>query len=42
MNGKIQLDELKGKSSEISLKADLVLLAMGFLHPVKDKQFDKV
>ena len=35
-NGKIQLDELKGKSSEISLKADLVLLAMGFLHPVKD------
>ena len=35
-NGKIQLDELKGKSSEISPKADLVLLAMGFLHPVKD------
>ena len=31
------LEESKGSKSEITLKADLVLLAMGFLHPKKDK-----
>ena len=31
------LKESKGPDSEITLKADLVLLAMGFLHPKKDK-----
>ena len=31
------LKELDGHDSEITLKADLVLLAMGFLHPKKDK-----
>ena len=31
------LKESKGPKSEIILKADLVLLAMGFLHPKKDK-----
>ena len=35
-NGKYEIKELKGKDSEIILKADLVLLAMGFLHPKKD------
>ena len=35
-NDNFQLIELNGKNSEINLKADLVLLAMGFLHPVKD------
>ena len=36
-NGKMILEESKGSKSEITLKADLVLLAMGFLHPKKDK-----
>ena len=31
------LKESNGPESEITLKADLVLLAMGFLHPKKDK-----
>ena len=32
-NNKMILEESKGPDSEIVLKADLVLLAMGFLHP---------
>ena len=36
-NNKMILKESKGPDSEITLKADLVLLAMGFLHPKKDK-----
>ncbi len=36
-DNKMTLKESKGPDSEISLKADLVLLAMGFLHPKKDK-----
>ena len=36
-NGKMILEESKGNKSEITLKADLVLLAMGFLHPKKNK-----
>ena len=36
-NGKMMLEESKGNKSKISLKADLVLLAMGFLHPKKNK-----
>ncbi len=34
--GRFEIKEIEGKSSEIILKADLVLLAMGFLHPKKD------
>ena len=33
----MNLNETLGPNSEIKLKADLVLLAMGFLHPKKDK-----
>ena len=33
----MMLEESKGNKSKISLKADLVLLAMGFLHPKKNK-----
>ena len=36
-NNKMILKASKGPDSEITLKADLVLLAMGFLHPKKDK-----
>ena len=36
-NNKMILKESKGPDSEIVLKSDLVLLAMGFLHPKKDK-----
>ncbi len=36
-NNKMNLNETLGPNSEIKLKADLVLLAMGFLHPKKDK-----
>ena len=36
-DGKIKMIESKGNGSEISLKADLVLLAMGFLHAKKDR-----
>lgn len=36
-DNKMTLKELDGHDSEITLKADLVLLAMGFLHPKKDK-----
>ena len=36
-NNKMTLKETQGPNSEIKLKADLVLLAMGFLHPKKDK-----
>ena len=35
--GKNEMKEISGKDAEISIKADLILLAMGFLHPVKDK-----
>ena len=27
----------KGKQNELKIKADLVLLAMGFVHPIRDK-----
>ena len=33
--------EIKGKSSEFTLKADLVLLAMGFLGPIKEQYMKK-
>ncbi len=36
-NGKMEIKNKKGKNSEIKIKADIVLLAMGFIHPVKDK-----
>ena len=36
-SNKMILNECDGPESEIVLKADLVLLAMGFLHPRKDK-----
>ena len=36
-NNKMTLKETQGPNSEIKLKADLVLLAMGFLHPKEDK-----
>ena len=35
-DGKSLLQDSKGKHSEITLKADLVLLAMGFVHPKKN------
>ena len=31
------MEQSKSKHSEIKIKVDLVLLAMGFVHPVKDK-----
>ncbi len=34
INGNFKMQEIKG--SEFSIKADLVLLAMGFIHPVHD------
>ena len=36
-SGSVKMEEKKGKQSEIKIKADLVLLAMGFVHPVRDK-----
>jgi len=41
-NGQLVLKDLKGSHSEIDIKADLVLLAMGFLHPKKDKLIEKL
>ena len=41
-NGQLELTDLKGNHSEIDIKADLVLLAMGFLHPKKDKLIEKL
>ncbi len=35
--GKMVIKDSQGKESEVELKADLVLLAMGFVHPIKDK-----
>ncbi len=35
--GKFEIKDSKGINSEITIKADLVLLAMGFIHPIKDK-----
>ncbi len=35
--GKFEIKDSKGVNSEITIKADLVLLAMGFVHPIKDK-----
>lgn len=35
--GKFEIKDSKGIDSEITIKADLVLLAMGFVHPIKDK-----
>ena len=35
-NGKLVLQDSKDKNSDITLKADLVLLAMGFVHPKKN------
>ena len=34
-SGKLEISE-KSKTDEFSIKADLVLLAMGFVHPIKD------
>ena len=36
-NGKMFMKETSGRDSQVKIKADLVLLAMGFVHPVKDK-----
>ena len=41
-NGQLELKDSKGSHSEIDIKADLVLLAMGFLHPKKDKLIEKL
>ena len=41
-NGQLELKDIKGKNSEIDIKADLVLLAMGFIHPKKDKLIEKL
>ena len=41
-NGKLELKESKESNSEIDIKADLVLLAMGFVHPKKDKLIEKL
>ena len=41
-NGQLELKDIKGNHSEIDIKADLVLLAMGFLHPKKDKLIEKL
>ena len=41
-NGKLELKESKESNSEIDVKADLVLLAMGFVHPKKDKLIEKL
>ncbi len=41
-NGKLELKESKKSNSEIDIKADLVLLAMGFVHPKKDKLIEKL
>jgi len=41
-NGQLELKDLNGSHSEIDIKADLVLLAMGFLHPKKDKLIEKL
>ena len=35
-SGSLKMEE-KRKTSELKIKADLVLLAMGFVHPVRDK-----
>ena len=35
--GQMVIKDSQGKESEVELKADLVLLAMGFVHPIKDK-----
>ena len=35
-NGKLVLQDSKDKNSDVILKADLVLLAMGFVHPKKN------
>jgi len=36
-SGRLNMAEIKGKSSEFTLKADLILLAMGFLHTKKNQ-----
>ena len=41
-NGQLELKDLSGSHSEIDIKTDLVLLAMGFLHPKKDKLIEKL
>ncbi len=35
--GKMQIKDSSDENSEMTIKADLVLLAMGFVHPVKDR-----
>ncbi len=35
-SGRFELNDSKSNSEEFSIKADLVLLAMGFVHPIKD------
>ena len=37
LNGKMLMKESTDRDSEMKIKADLVLLAMGFVHPVRDK-----
>ncbi len=37
LNGKMLMKESTGRDSEMKIKADLVLLAMGFVHPIRDK-----
>ena len=37
LNGKMLMKESSGRDSEMKIKADLVLLAMGFVHPIRDK-----
>ena len=41
-NGNFELKESKVPNSEIDIKAELVLLAMGFVHPKKDKLIEKL
>ncbi|MFL2660916.1 MAG: glutamate synthase subunit beta [Alphaproteobacteria bacterium] len=36
-DGRVQMKETSNRGSDVKIKADLVLLAMGFIHPVKDK-----
>ena len=36
-SGKLEISSNPKHSEDMSIKADLVLLAMGFVHPIKDK-----
>ena len=39
-SGKLEISNNPKHSEEMLIKADLVLLAMGFVHPIKDKLID--